>query len=117
VIDASGTPMIRSPKFSGNITGTYTEDTAIGTFDLSGTLFYSTLVYLDLSRTVRQPAYATVNANLGWKPTPTSPLRVSVWATNLTNKAYITSTVVTQSYDAANYARPRTVGGEVSYKF
>jgi iron complex outermembrane recepter protein len=116
-IDDSGTPMIRSPDFSGNLTGTYVENTNIGSFDLSGTVFYSTKVYFDVGHYVVQPSYAVLNATLGWKPSQDSKFRVSLWGKNLTNKAYITSTVITTSFDAVDYGRPRTGGVEFQYKY
>ncbi len=116
-INDSGTPMIRSPDFSGNLTGTYVENTNSGTFDLSGTVFYSTKVYFDVGHYVVQPGYALVNATFGWKPSQDSKFRISLWGKNLTNKAYITATVITTSFDAVDYGRPRTGGVEFQYKY
>jgi iron complex outermembrane recepter protein len=116
-IDDSGTPMIRSPDYSGNLTGTYVQNTSVGTFDLSGTLFYSTKLYFDVGHYVVQPGYALLNATLGWKPSPDSKYRISLWGKNLTDKAYITETVITTSFDAVDYGRPRTGGIEFQAKF
>jgi iron complex outermembrane receptor protein len=116
-INDSGTPMIRSPDFSGNLTGTYVENTSSGTFDLSGTVFYSTKLYFDVGHYVVQPSYSVVNATLGWKPSPDSKFRISVWGKNLTDKAYITATVITTGFDAVDYGRPRTVGVEFQAKY
>jgi iron complex outermembrane receptor protein len=116
-INDSGTPMIRSPDYSGNLTGTYVQNTAVGTFDVSGTAFYSTKLYFDIGHYVVQPGYAVVNATLGWKPSVDSKYRISLWGKNLTDKAYITATVVTTSFDAVDYGRPRTGGIEFQAKF
>jgi len=113
----SGTTMIRSPTLSANLTATYIKNTDLGTFDVSGTYFYSTKVYFELGDRVVQPGYGLLNANFGWKPSSDSKFRVGLWGKNLTNKAYITETVITQDYDAVDYGRPRTAGVEVQYKY
>jgi iron complex outermembrane receptor protein len=116
-IDDSGTPMIRSPTSSSNLTGTYVENTDAGTFDLSGTVFYSTKLYFDVGHYVEQGGYAVVNATFGWKPSPDSKYRLSVWGKNLTDRAYITSTVITTGFDAVDYGRPRTAGIEFQARY
>jgi outer membrane receptor protein involved in Fe transport len=42
---------------------------------------------------------------------------VSLWGRNLTDKAYLTATVITTGFDADDYGRPRTGGVEFQYKY
>jgi outer membrane receptor protein involved in Fe transport len=74
-------------------------------------------LYFDVGHYVVQPSYSVVNATLGWKPSPDSKFRISVWGKNLTDKAYITATVITTGFDAVDYGRPRTVGVEFQAKY
>ncbi len=113
--DVSGNQMIRTPEWSGSVTGNYHHDFAAGTLTLSGTVFYSSEVFYEFGNRVRQPAYEKLNASAGWRFD--SGVQVRLWGRNLTNQAVLTSLVGTNSYDAVDYERPREFGGEVSYKF
>jgi iron complex outermembrane receptor protein len=114
--DVSGNTMIRSPTLSANLTGRYVAMTQQGSFEAAATLFYSTKVYLEFGNRIVQPAYALLNASLAWEP-PGTGLRVTLWGKNLTDKAALYSTIVSQLYDAADYTPPRTAGIELKYAF
>jgi iron complex outermembrane receptor protein len=114
--DVGGNTMIRAPRWSGNITGTYTKETPVGTFDASATLFAAAKVYFDVSNRVYQPGYALVNLSAGWQP-PSDHWMVRVWAKNVTDHAVLQSLVNTNAYDTVTYQPPRSFGVDVSYKY
>jgi iron complex outermembrane receptor protein len=114
--DVSGKTMIRSPDFSGNLTARYVKDTNVGTFDFSGTVYYSTKVFFEVSDRVVQPSYATVNASLAWRPNA-SNWQVRVWGKNITNHAVISNTEITTFSEDADYQPPRTFGFDIKYSF
>ena len=116
-IDASGNTMIRSPKFSGNITASYDKKTPAGTFSASATLFATSKIYHEAGNRVVEGAYTKLNASLSWQPLGDTGLKVTVYGKNLTNSATIMATTFSTSYDAFSYEPPRSYGVELSYKF
>jgi iron complex outermembrane receptor protein len=115
-VDASGNVMIRSPTWSGNLTGRYVVETAYGPVDAAATVFYSSKIYFEIGNRVVQPAYALVNASIGWKPRGTQA-EFRVWGKNLSDKAVLYGATIGATGDSVNYAPPRTYGVEVSYRF
>lgn len=115
IVDASGNRMIRTPKWSGSLTANYEREFDGGALILSGTVYYSSRVYMEYSNRVSQPAYAKLNASAGWR-FPNGAM-VRVWGRNLTDKAVLTNIVSTSSYDAVDYERPREFGVELSWRF
>lgn len=115
IIDASGNRMIRSPEWSGSVTATYTRESDAGTFNLAGTVYFSSEVFYEFANRVRQPAYAKINASASWK-WKNGP-EVRVWGRNLTNRAVLTSLVGTSSYDSVDYERPREYGVTLKLDF
>jgi iron complex outermembrane receptor protein len=116
-VDLSGKTMVRSPSFSGNLTANYTKDTNVGKFDVAATLYYSSKVYYDTYDRILDPSYATLNASLAWSPSSVSGLTLKAWGKNLTNHAWIMSTIITSQTDAVQYAPPLTFGIEAKYAF
>jgi iron complex outermembrane receptor protein len=116
VADVSGFHMVRSPDWSGSITPSYTKETSSGTFDVTGTFFYSSTIYFDPGQRVKQKGYETINASAGWKMRDTG-LELRIWGKNLTDKAVIDSTVISNAADLVHYAAPRTFGVEAKYSF
>ena len=74
--------------------------------------------YLVTLPELAQPAFWLFNTRLTWT-NPEDSWEVSVFATNLFNKRYITSItpVTTFGYDEAYYGRPREWGVTATYKF
>jgi iron complex outermembrane receptor protein len=114
--DVSGNVMIRSPTFSGNLTASYTVPTSSGDFEANGTLYYSSKVYFDVGDRIVQPAYATLNATLSWRPHD-SGATFRLWGRNLTDHDVIFSTIISGTSDAVAYLPPRSFGVEVSYAY
>jgi iron complex outermembrane receptor protein len=115
--DVSGNTMVGSPTWTGNLTARYLTDTSAGQFDASANLYYSSKVYFDVGDRVNQPAYATINAALAWRPVNMNNFELRAWVRNLTDKAVIQATTIENAADSVHYNLPRTFGVEASYRF
>ena len=102
--NATGLRLIRAPKVTAS--GTLSYDS--GPFDASATVSYSSTVVLDITGVIRQPAYATITAQMGYKID--ERFRVGVFGRNLTNKASIASALTSVSGFGVGYAPPREIG-------
>ena len=114
--DASGRPMVRTPRFTGRAEIDYHTALAGGTFGANAAFKYQTRVYFDPFGETVQPGYGTVDARLSWSD-PSDHVTFSVYGRNLSNEYYYT--VVTQQSESwpANYGAPRTFGAEIAMKF
>jgi iron complex outermembrane receptor protein len=112
----AGYAMPRAPKVTFTLTGDYRKIISAGTFDLNGTLYYSSRVWFDSNERISQPPYATLALQASWQPTG-SHFKFEVWAKNITNEDYITSVYEDGPADGVNYA-PQTTGGvDIRYSF
>jgi iron complex outermembrane receptor protein len=114
--DGSGARVPLAPKFSGNLGATYTWGSTPGNLVFGANLHYSSLFTYELSGTLRQPEFATLNAHLDWVPA-SGHVTYSVWGKNITNKAYYGSYFSATTYDAESWAPPAEVGLSFSYKY
>jgi len=112
--DAAGHPMIRSPKFSGNVNLTYTKAFEHGTLELIGAFSYQTKVDHDPFGVTNQPAVGVLNLKASWLA-PDDSWSVSIYGNNVTDEEYITSTVLQGVGFQATYAPPALVGVEVAF--
>lgn len=108
--DASGTRLSRTPKVTASGTVSYDDDV----FDASATLSYSSAVFHDITGVVRQDAYATITARVGYT---VGNARLGVYGRNLTNEAYIVNGLASSAGFLAGYAPPREIGVSVGYDF
>ena len=114
--DASGNMMVRSPKWTGNLTLDYEGVFGGGTFRSSVTGSYNSGYYWDVDNRVKQDPYFLLNGRLSWGPEQGN-WRISLWGRNLTNTTYQLYAVDTTQADAVAYARPRSVGVAVDFDF
>jgi iron complex outermembrane recepter protein len=115
IADVSGNRMIRTPEWSGSLTANYNREFDSGTLSLSGTIYYSSKVFMEFNNRVVQPSYAKINASAGWRFG--NGIMVRVWGRNLTDRAVLTNIVSTNAYDGVDYERPRELGVEISARF
>jgi iron complex outermembrane recepter protein len=116
IVDASGLRMIRAPRLTMNLTGAKEWLTNPGTFELSTTVYHSSVFNYNVNADLQSPAYTTVAAQLSFTPTG-KPYTVNIWGKNLTNAAYLYGSLPTTISDFVNYAPPRQVGISFRYKF
>lgn len=114
--DVSGNRLIRSPKWSGNLSANYGLDTSLGRVEAIGTMFFSSKFYLESGNRVGQPTYAMINASIGLKPAGTGA-EIRLWGKNLTNQSVIAGSNISAGADTISYSPPRTYGVELNYRF
>lgn len=115
-VDASGTRILKSPKFSGNVTIGYNGEIGLGTLDASATVYHSSSYRWDVLGRFKTNAYTTIGGQIGLTPTD-SNIRVGLYGKNLTNRAYVNATTISAQGDSGIYAPPREVGVSLGYKF
>jgi iron complex outermembrane receptor protein len=115
-IDASGNPLNRAPKFTGNITAQYKTEAFGGEVTASVTGYHNSGFSWDAANRLRQPAYNTLAANLRWRARGTG-LEVSVYGRNLTKELYSDNLAESAGGDLISYAEPRTFGVKLGYSF
>jgi iron complex outermembrane receptor protein len=116
VVDASGNTLPRAPDYTFTLVTDYTKELSAGTFNANVSLFYTDTVYFDSDERVHQGPYGLVNAQMSFKPQGTN-FKVGVWAKNLTNKDYISSTFIQSVGDVVGYGPQRTYGVSLDYSF
>jgi iron complex outermembrane receptor protein len=114
--NATGHRLIRTPTVTANSTLYYEHELASGRFDASATVDFSSLVYHDITDTIRQPAYATVNAQAGYLFRGPG-VRVGAFVRNLTNQVYIVNGLTSASGFGVGYGAPREIGLTANYAF
>lgn len=115
IVDASGSTMIRAPKFTLSSTANYRVPLNQGTLEFSATAYYTSKINYSYDERIQQPAYATVDANVTWLPS--DQFSVSIWGRNLTDTNYGSFLTSTSARDSIVYAAPLSYGISASYKF
>ncbi len=117
VIDLTGHRTIKSPKTTANLTLAYTAETAIGEISPSVSVFHTSGYWFDVAQRVTQGAYTTIAAQATFKPASSTGLELAVFARNLTNEKFFTSSLLGPTADAPVYSAPRSIGISASYSF
>ncbi|HET6524437.1 TonB-dependent receptor [Sphingopyxis sp.] len=114
--DASGNPMVRTPKFAARGAIEFHAPLAGGEFRANAAVKYQSRIRFDPFGETRQGQYTLVDARLAWTD-PSGHVTIAAFGTNLTNKDYYA--VVTQQSESwpANYGHPRRLGVELSFRY
>jgi iron complex outermembrane receptor protein len=115
-IDATGFPMARTPRYTGNLTAEYLTTLFRGDFRASLAAYYNSGFSWEVANRLRQGTYTTLNANLAWRP-PGSKLEYSIWGRNLTDRVYEIQSADSAGGDAVSFAEPRAAGIKIQLKF
>jgi iron complex outermembrane receptor protein len=107
--------MLRAPKFTGNLSATYTVDTSMGEVELSGNAYYSSKLSHDFIFRLVQPGHVVANARLALRPR--EDLELAVYGRNLGNEKVISSTIISTFGDSVGFQLPRTYGVEAIVNF
>ena len=109
--NATGFRLIRAPKVTASGSLSYEN----GPFDASGTVSYSSTVLHDITGVIRQPGFATVAAQIGYKFD--DRFRVGVFGRNLTNKTAIANGLTSVAGFGVGYIPPREVGLSFGFNY
>jgi iron complex outermembrane receptor protein len=119
-INARGNVLPRAPRESVDAGLNYVVDvSSVGKFDFDANVAYSSKFYWDSDNVISEGALAIVNASATFTPRHAEALGIRLWAKNLTNREYYSIEYEEQGTGgfAASPAAPRTVGGEIRFKF
>jgi iron complex outermembrane receptor protein len=116
IIDASGNPVIRAPKHTGNVGVEFNTSAFNGDLTLSGNFYFSSGFSWEPGNRIRQQPYQTLSAKASWRPAD-SRFQVAAWVSNITNEKFIQSESDSSAADGVSYAPPRWAGVSVSFDF
>lgn len=115
-IDASGNDLIRAPRYTFSLGGSYEVPLAGGDLTMSANAFFSDQYYADLANEFVQPSYRVVNASATWRA-PDGRTSVTLFGNNLTNEVYAIGHLVSTFITATQATKPRWYGVTLGYDF
>lgn len=116
-LDLAGYDMVRAPKLTLNAGIDYSHPLGAGAIELTANVYHSASYAWEPDGRLRQPAYDTLNGQIGYSFGADRRFRVRVWARNLTNTLYYAYELESVLGDLGNPAPPRTFGGAFDFKF
>jgi iron complex outermembrane receptor protein len=115
-VSATGNRLPITPDATVNLNVHYVHETQAGrwSFDLGG--YYNTGFYGQPDNVLKQNAFATLDASIGWK-TPDKRFGVRLWGKNLTDHPITTALGQSDTSAIVQYDAPRTYGVTLSADF
>jgi len=113
--NVSGNTTTRTPEFTFNLAGTYTQAFSTGTFGATASVAYNSGYYPAPDNRLEQPSYTIVNGELSWT-TPDERYRFALWGRNLTDETKLLYLAAAQ-LDLAIYDEPLTYGVSFTANF
>lgn len=114
--DVSGRQLVRTPEFTANAGLRYETALGGGKIDASADYYYNSGFPWTFEGNYRQDDYSLVNATIGFSPAGQN-FRIAVFGKNLTDTVYPLGVSVSGLATGPAYARPRTYGALVNFKF
>ncbi|MDB6107518.1 MAG: TonB-dependent receptor [Gammaproteobacteria bacterium] len=116
-VDASGQPMIRAPRWTGDLGLYYDAHAGVVPVQLSVNGHSSSRYYFETSYRISQPSYVQLDTQVRVRPDDTSPWSLQLWARNLMEVARKEAVVATAFGDMVEWSPPRTFGASVRYEW
>lgn len=113
--DASGLPLVRSPKFAMTAGVDYGFHIGASRVILSGSVYHNSGFAFEPDQRLRQPRYNLINAKVRLEP-GNAPFGFSVFATNLTDKHYYVNAASSAFGDSIAAGEPRVIGVSMDVK-
>jgi iron complex outermembrane receptor protein len=113
-MDASGQPVVRSPKLTLTAGLNYETAFAGGLVNFNGSFYHTSSFTYEPSARVIQPAYDLLNGSIGWSPV-NKKFGLTVYAENITKKRYYENLTINTTGDIAVYAPPRRIGVRLNF--
>ncbi|MFV8819514.1 TonB-dependent receptor [Haliea sp. E17] len=108
--DASDSDLIRAPEYTGFINASYSVNTGLGEFGFFAAAYYNDGYNLELTGSIAQDSYTTVDAELSFTPAAFPRLRMALWGNNLTDEDVLQSLLETPLASGVSYGPPVTWG-------
>lgn len=115
-LDVGGNELIRAPRYTFSIGGTYLVPLFDGELSLNANAFFSDQYYPDIANQFVQPSYHVVNAAVTWRA-PGAKAYVTVFGNNLTDEVYALGHLISTLTTATQAAKPRWFGVTIGYDF
>ncbi len=117
ILQMKGEQMKLAPEMTLGLTVTYTTELESGELELSGSMNFSDEYWFDYQKRVKQDSFSTFNASTSYLPNFNRNMRLTVYATNLTNEEYFATSLLGPSSDAPVYSPPRQIGVAFDFAF
>ena len=114
--DASGRPLIRTPKLSGSVSAIYDQPIGDNNLKLSANYYRTTKFNFDPIGQFQQKGYGLLSARIAFSPAG-ERFSIGVFGNNLTDETYLTQVLPFSGAILQTYGTPRTYGVEASVKF
>lgn len=115
-VDASGNQMLRTPRWSGNLSLVYKQPLAGGELQLGTNLFLTSKIYHDPANQFKISGYHLLDVNVSWT-TGDGNWTFAVTGKNVTDKYYINYWDPTSAALLVNDGIPATVRGTITRRF
>lgn len=115
-IDASGNPLLRTPKWTGSLSGSYEQPVGDNSLQFSANYYITSAFNFDPIGQFRQDGYGLLSGRIEFS-TPDDRFSVAVFGNNLTDETYLTQVLPFSGAILQTYGTPRTYGVEVGFKF
>lgn len=114
--DASGRPLVRTPKWTGSLSATYDQPIGDNTLRFAGSYYRTTKFAFDPVSQFVQDGYGLLSGRIAFMPAG-ERFTVAVFGNNLTDETYLTQVLPFSGAILQTYGTPRTYGVEVGFKF
>ena len=114
--DASGRPLIRTPKLTGSISAIYDQPIGDSNLKLSANYYRTSKFNFDPVAQFQQKSYGLLSARIAFSPAG-ERFSIGVFGNNLTDETYLTQVLPFSGAILQTYGTPRTYGVEASVKF
>jgi len=114
--NAAGKPLLRTPKFQGNIAVDFHLPVPVGKLVLTANYSYQTRSNYIFSGRISQGAYGLLGLRASWS-TQDEKYTVSVFGVNVSNVKFLQNAIVTSQGDFVMWGQPAAYGVTVAAKF
>jgi iron complex outermembrane receptor protein len=114
--DVSGNWMIRTPRYTVNLGGSYSADIGDGRLTASVNVFHSGKVFHDFLNSLRQKSYTLASGEIAWA-LPGDRVTLTLFGANLTNAKVAQQISPGPLGTYVIYERPRRIGLGLEYRW
>lgn len=114
--DASGQPLIRTPKWTGSISASYEQPIGDNTLRFGANYYLTSGFNFDPVGQFRQDGYGLLSGRIEFMPA-SERFSIAVYGNNLTDETYLTQVLPFSGAILQTYGTPLTYGVEVGFKF
>lgn len=114
--DASGQPLVRTPRWTGSLSGSYDQPIGDATLRFAANYYLTSGFNFDPIGQFHQDGYGLLSGRIQFMPA-NERFSVAVFGTNLTDETYLTQVLPFSGAILQTYGTPRTYGVEVGFEF